>query len=132
MGKSEVKLILDQYWKLDFEKTVLEKQILLEGKTESLKQRISEAYQMLDALERCLISLNKDEKFVIRYHIFKNLKWQEVMQSYETEFGKENGKSERTLKRLQARAIEKIAYLMNSTNTEAFLLRHASQQIKIT
>lgn len=68
-----------------------------------------EAYYEVEIVTTWLCLLHDDERFLITKHLIGGLTWPHVSYEYEAKWGKENGRSERTMKRTQAIAIEKIA-----------------------
>ena len=57
--------------------------------------------------------LNKTELFVIETHLIKHCTWSETAKLFSIEYGKEMERSERTLKRLQNKALKKMLKLIN-------------------
>lgn len=123
MGENEIKDILLQYRELVFERDILENQCQLDENSHDAKERLKKVNIMLETIKSCISSLDKNEAFVVQHHILEQLKWEEVVELYITKYGMENSKSERTLKRLQAQAIEKISKLINVTETTTYLRR---------
>ena len=55
----------------------------------------------------------REERFLIQTHLIDGLDWAKTIAEYEKEWGVINGRSERTLKRIQAKAIKRIVECMN-------------------
>lgn len=57
--------------------------------------------------------LPKEERFIVQTHLVDGLDWTRTIVEYEREWGFANGRSERTLKRIQARALKRITDCLN-------------------
>lgn len=64
-------------------------------------------------VESWLKLLPREERFLIQTHLIDGLDWAKTIAEYEKEWGVINGRSERTLKRIQAKAIKRIVECMN-------------------
>ena len=53
------------------------------------------------------------ERFLVQTHLVDGLDWAKTIAEYDKRWGIMNGRSERTLKRIQARAIKRIVECMN-------------------
>ena len=56
--------------------------------------------------------LPDDERFLVQKHLIQGLDWAKVIVEYNERWGIMNGRAERTLKRIQARAIKRILNCM--------------------
>ena len=52
--------------------------------------------------------LTTEERFVVQTHLIDGLDWARTIVEHERKWGTQNGRSERTLKRIQAKAIQRI------------------------
>lgn len=82
---------------------------------------VQEAQEALDAtnadikmVELWLTMLNPEERFIIETHTIGGLDWARTIIEHEMKWGKEQGRSDRTLKRIQAKAINKLCETTNS------------------
>lgn len=64
-------------------------------------------------IEETLNLLSKNEKFVIETHLVYHYTWSETVKLFIETNGKEGERSERTLKRIQSRALKKIIDFIN-------------------
>lgn len=63
-------------------------------------------------IECWLELLPDDERFLVQKHLIQGLDWAKVIVEYNERWGIMNGRAERTLKRIQARAIKRILNCM--------------------
>ena len=100
-----IKTILSQYPALRGEYE-LRKALRLnpdrDGEERLLKKKI-------DVIEAMLLLLTGEERFVIMKHLGDKLAWPLLAVEYEKRWGTDQARHDRTLKRFQARALEKIA-----------------------
>ena len=73
-----------------------------------------EAHKEVAIIKAWLCLLYDDERFLVSKHLIGGLTWPHVIFEYEARWGKENGRSERTMKRTQAIAIDKIVTYMKT------------------
>ena len=59
--------------------------------------------------------LEDEEKFIIQTHLICHHTWTETTEMFSKKFGYEKERSERTLKRFQNKAIQKMLVLINTT-----------------
>lgn len=60
-----------------------------------------------------LMLLDSNERFLVTNHLIEGLDWVKTMIEYENMWKQENGRAERTLKRIQSKALQRIADFMN-------------------
>lgn len=60
--------------------------------------------------------LPTEERFVVQIHLIDGLDWARTIVEHEKKWGVENGRSERTLKRIQAKAIQHIFECLETLN----------------
>lgn len=63
----------------------------------------------LGCINSLLLILNEDEIFVIQRHVLDEIDWNRIIAEYETRWGIENRKCQRTLIRYQKNALLKLA-----------------------
>lgn len=119
MTIDDTKAFLAKYKELKFEKAVLE-QVLNDKNDVGVQERLNILVIQIKILDECLNILSIDEQFVIKNHVLLGSKWETVIELYEETFGQKNAKAERTLKQIQANAIEKIHTLIVKTNTTKY------------
>ena len=79
----------------------------------ALKQQHTQLLHKKSIIDCWLQLLPDDERFVIQTHMIQGLDWAKTQTEYDKVWGIMNGRSERTLKRMQAKAIRRIAACMN-------------------
>lgn len=70
--------------------------------------------RQLDILSAWLGLLTEEERFVIEKHLVGQLAWPYVLVEYDHRWGRRLARDERSLKRYQARALEKIEACVNA------------------
>lgn len=113
-----VRLILSQYTRL----------CALEGtyaaihtySTDSPESKM--VYRKLAVIQAWLMLLYEEERFVITQHLFEGFTWPMVVKNYETRWGVQDGKAERTLKRYQRTSLQKIADFIDTNGIEPDIL----------
>lgn len=79
------------------------------------------ALLLTNIIETCLSLLSEEERFVTDLHLIQNYKWDDIEILFENRWGKANGRSERTLKRMQENALKKITAFINEANIEQYI-----------
>lgn len=77
--------------------------------------------QKIDIIESWLQILSAEERFVVTQRLMNLLPWPMVSVEYEMRWGRLDGKSERTLKRHQAKALSKIVAFVKQSGYESLL-----------
>ena len=67
----------------------------------------------IDIVDSMLMMLSKEEQFIIQTHVIDGLDWPRTLVEHDNLWGSELGRSERTLKRKQQKAIDKMLNLIN-------------------
>ena len=67
-------------------------------------------------VETWLTLLDMEERFIVVSHLIDGLDWAKVIVEYEKLWERENGRAERTLKRIQSKALARIADFMNASS----------------
>ena len=78
--------------------------------------------QKIDVIDSWVVLLSEEDRFVIEKHIFEQIAMPMVVVEYEARFGIQDGKCDRTLKRYQKRAINKIARFIESSGFEPTIM----------
>ena len=72
-----------------------------------------DALEFMKGFIECWLELlPDDERFLVQKHLIQGLDWAKVIVEYNERWGIMNGRAERTLKRIQARAIKRILNCM--------------------
>ena len=66
-----------------------------------------------ETVESWLQLLTTEELFLVRTHLIQGLDWAKTIVEHERMWGIMNGRSERTLKRIQSKAVDRIVACMN-------------------
>lgn len=77
------------------------------------EEKLTRLVHLRNGAESWLSLLNREERFLIQTHLIDGLDWAKTIVEHEKMWGVANGRSERTLKRIQAKAIEKIVACLN-------------------
>ena len=109
MSEEQIKSFIKSYKTLKAKKEILDKI----AETESSKDDIDiEDYNKtkikIQIIESALEILDKSEKEVVLLHLIENNKWNEIISRYEAQKGMEGSYSDRTFKRIQQSALQKI------------------------
>ena len=78
-----------------------------------LEKQYNELILKKGIIECWIQLLPDDERFLIQTHMIQGLDWAKTIAEYDKRWGPMNGRSERSLKRTQARAIKRIVECMN-------------------
>ena len=78
-----------------------------------LEKQYNELILKKGIIECWIQLLPDDERFLVQTHMIQGLDWAKTIAEYEKDWGVINGRSERTLKRIQAKAIKRIVECMN-------------------
>lgn len=109
MSEEQIKSFIKSYKTLKAKKEILDKI----AETESSKDDIDiEDYNKtkikIQIIESALEILDKSEKEIVLLHLIENNKWNEIISRYEAQKGMEGSYSDRTFKRIQQSALQKI------------------------
>ncbi len=109
MSEEQIKSFIKSYKTLKAKKEILDKI----AETASSKDDIDiEDYNKtkikIQIIESALEILDKSEKEVVLLHLIENNKWNEIISRYEAQKGMEGSYSDRTFKRIQQSALQKI------------------------
>ena len=109
MLEEQIKSFIKSYKSLKAKKEILDKI----AETASSKDDIDiEDYNKtkikIQIIESALEILDKSEKEIVLLHLIENNKWNEIISRYEDQKGMEDSYSDRTFKRIQQSALQKI------------------------
>ena len=109
MSEEQIKSFIKSYKTLKAKKEILDKI----AETASSKDDIDiEDYNKtkikIQIIESALEILDKSEKEIVLLHLIENNKWNEIISRYEAQKGMEGSYSDRTFKRIQQSALQKI------------------------
>lgn len=111
----DVSNLLRQYRQMLANVKLIESQILYSGMC-SLTESEMKLYVLyrsgLDLIQTWLTLLDKGEQFVVKLHLIDKMDWAKVSIEYEKLWTRENGRAERTFKRIQSNAVSKIVKFM--------------------
>lgn len=71
-----------------------------------------------DIITGSLTVINEKERFVIENHLINQKTWSKTAQLFDKQWGIEDGRSERTLMRIQHRALKKMTEFINRFKIE--------------
>ena len=82
-------------------------------KRQVLERHSDELLLKKETVESWLQLLTTEELFLVRTHLIQGLDWAKTIVEHERMWGIMNGRSERTLKRIQSKAVDRIVACMN-------------------
>ncbi len=112
MTEEELKNSLKQMQAMQIQLSLLEENAKLNGK--ETRQYNKEKMKLL-ILQGALNILNCNERFVIKSHLIYHNTWLTTAELFSKEYGRNNERSDRTLKRLQSKALQKMLIFINSS-----------------
>ncbi len=77
-------------------------------KLSALEMQYKELVARKETVESWLQLLPTEERFLVQTHLIQGLDWAKTIVEHEKMWGIMNGRSERTLKRIQSKAVERI------------------------
>lgn len=122
MSEEQIKSFIKSYKTLKAKKEILDKI----AETESSKDDIDiEDYNKtkikIQIIESALEILDKSEKEIVLLHLIENNKWNEIISRYEDQKGMEDSYSDRTFKRIQQSALQKIGEFISLNKFEKYI-----------
>ncbi len=72
-------------------------------------ERTEQIHQLLTLLEKWMRQLTIDERYIVKRHLVDNLRWRQLVCEYNTKLRRPCSKSLSSLRRIQSRAIQKLA-----------------------
>ncbi len=85
----------------------------MEYNVAALKKQYGELLLKQSTVEGWLQLLPTEERFLVETHLIKGLDWAKTIVEHEKMWGVMNGRSERTLKRIQSKAVDRIVACLN-------------------
>lgn len=98
---------------------MIENQLCYFGASSLTEQDIAlgiDCTNWIELVDTWLTLLDTEERFVVESHLINGLDWAKVIVEYEKLWERENGRAERTLKRIQSKALTQIADFMNTSS----------------
>ena len=96
------------------------KRRIIQSKIQNAEEKGNKLFKTLNAdheiydISAWLELLTIEERFIVQTHLINGLDWARTNVEYEQKWGIVNGRSERTLKRIQSKAILRIANFLNN------------------
>lgn len=119
MTETELKKILRDFHSIKAQVEIL-KNCLDIRKDESTLMRYEKWSLQVKILMDSIAILSEVENFVIDTHLVCHHTWIDTTKLFSEKFGNSNGKSERTLKRIQRRAIKSMLKFINGLPIEIY------------
>ena len=85
-----------------------------------IKQKSKRQSLQIEILTNALNSLDKEEQSVIEFHLISKKTWEKTYKMYEDKWGVRNGRSIRTLKRMQCRGLHKMIDFIQKSELEQY------------
>ncbi len=111
MTKEELKILL-----LDFRNMQAQLKYLRELSNDQLNLAFEERGRILGLIESAFAILDRRERFIIENHLINHETWLETARKMSVCFDREQLRSDRTLKRIQNRALEKMIVFMEEVS----------------
>lgn len=119
MTETELKKILRDFHTIKAQVDIL-KNCLDIHKDESTLMQYNKGSLQVKVLMDSIAILSEEEKFVIVTHLVCHHTWIETTKLFSEKYGNSNGKSERTLKRIQRRVIKSMLKFINGLPIEIY------------
>ena len=119
MTEIKLKEILRDFHTIKIHIKILENCLDIHSSKNILTQYNKELLQMKVLMDSMAL-LSEDENFVINTHLICHSTWIETTKLYSKKYGNSNGKSERTLKRIQRKALKSMLKFINSLPLENY------------
>lgn len=113
MTTDELKNLLKDFREMETWYYFVVKQRNLEN---SASGEIGETGETVELLSAAMKILDERERFIITNHLVLHYTWPEIIAKMSECFGINNSRSERTLKRIQNRALEKMLLFIGKIN----------------
>ena len=113
MTKTDVKEMLVSYKQLSAKVEIWKECLILSDNLEIKLQ--------LKIINQCLGLLKEPHKFILETHLINQCIWSETIELFEQKWGVLNGRSERTLKRMQSQAIQEMLNFIETSKLENYL-----------
>lgn len=87
-----------------------------------IQQKSKRQLLQIEILTNALNSLDKEERSVIEFHLISKKTWEKTCKIYEDKWGVRNGRSMRTLKRMQSRGLHKMTDFIIKSELEQYFV----------
>lgn len=115
--EKQLKEILYTFKSLQVQRELLQEYTSLDVVLDNKSEYKNEFIQW-DIIIGSLTVLNEKEQFVIENHLINQKTWSKTVQLFDKQWGIEDGRSERTLMRIQQRALKKMTEFINRFKIE--------------
>lgn len=112
MTKKQLKEIFHTFKALRAEKKLLQEYTYPESVLD-IESKCKDQFIQWEIITVSLSVLNEKERFLIENHLIDQKTWRETSQLFAKQWGIEDGRSERTLMRIQYRALQKMTEFIN-------------------
>lgn len=89
-----------------------------QNEKDGLQQKSKKKSLQVELLTEGLRILDSKERFVIEIHLISKKTWEKTCELYEDKWGIQNGRSIRTLKRMQNRGLKKLLEFIKKSELE--------------
>lgn len=120
MTVEAVKCFLKSYSELKARRDILEKIQNFSNKADT-NEEYSQIVIKIQIIESALKILKEDERKIILWHLIDDIKWSEIEKLYEEQVGTEYNYSERTFKRIQKNALNKIEVFLSKSESKEYI-----------
>lgn len=120
MTEEAVKRLLKSYSELKARKNILDK-IQNYFHNADNHEEYSQIIVKIQIMESALEILKEDERKIVSWHLIDKIKWSEIEKMYEEEVGTELNYSERTFKRIQKNALQKMGAFLSQGEFKEYI-----------
>ena len=120
MTKTDFNEMLVSYKQLSAKVEIWKECLILYDNLE-IKLECQKAALQLKIINQCLNLLKEPHKFILETHLINQCIWSETIELFEQKWGVLNGRSERTLKRMQSEAIQEMLNFIETSKLENYL-----------
>lgn len=120
MTEETVKEFMKTYSELKAQKEIMDK-IQKYSCDEEANKKYSQLEIKIQIIESALGILTENERKIVMLHLINGVKWSEIQTIYEKQVGAELSYSERTFKRIQKGALEKIGKFLGEKDLERYI-----------
>lgn len=114
MNANQLKYLLRNFYTMQTKIEFIEKYANKNNET-IINNTYYENKRIVEMIKDVWKVLEDEEKFIIQTHLICHHTWIETTEMFSKKFGYEKERSERTLKRFQNKAIQKMLVLINTT-----------------
>lgn len=121
MTEETVKEFMKTYSELKAQKEIRDK--IQEYSSDKKADKDSSQLEIkIQIIESALEILTENERKIVMLHLINGVKWSEIQTIYEKQVGMELSYSERTFKRIQKSALEKIGKFLSKNHFEDYTI----------